>query len=76
MQVDFLASRALSPAELAAQRSRLQALTAATRVVELDLDGERVSVRAGRRRQYLHRRSGWKLYGFAGIACALKSMWD
>ena len=44
-QVDFLASKALSAEELAAQRERLQALTKATRVVELDLDGERVSVR-------------------------------
>ena len=44
-QVDFLASKAMSAEELAAQRERLQALTKATRVVELDLDGERVSVR-------------------------------
>ncbi|KAK9840654.1 hypothetical protein WJX81_007501 [Elliptochloris bilobata] len=41
--VDFLASKALSPEELATQRERLQALTKATSVVGLDLDGERVS---------------------------------
>jgi hypothetical protein len=64
-QVDFLASRALSPAELAAQRSRLQAITAATRIVEFDLDGERVSVRASRRR----RRWGGRAGGRAAWAC-------
>ena len=45
MQVDFLASKQLTAKELATQRERLQALTKATRVIEIDLDGERVSVR-------------------------------
>ena len=45
MQVDFLASKQLTAEELATQRERLQALTKATRVIEIDLDGERVSVR-------------------------------
>ncbi len=67
-QVDFLASRALSPAELAAQRSRLQAITAATRIVEFDLDGERVSVRASCRGRRWGRRAG----GRAAWACCLR----
>lgn len=45
IQVDFLASKQLTAEELATQRERLQALTKATRVIEIDLDGERVSVR-------------------------------